>query len=103
MLDDLWVLGLAAGDPIGGRWCVKTHCKSCLDLCAGAPKSGPMLDDLWVLDVEGDLTWQPLSPAGRSPHARCSHTAVAIGADIVFHGGSYYKCKTLPSPLLCAP
>jgi N-acetylneuraminic acid mutarotase len=62
-----------------------------LYLFGGAPKSGPMLDDLWVLDLGGDLTWQRLSPGGRPPHARCSHAAAAAGGDIVYSGGSYYK------------
>lgn len=63
-----------------------------LYLFGGAPKSGGMLNDLWRLDTAAErLEWQQLSPSGTAPHPRCSHTAVAVGSDIVFHGGSYYK------------
>ena len=63
-----------------------------LVLPAGAPKNGPMLNDVYALDTAADsLAWRPLNPGGQAPHVRCSHSAVAVGTDIVFHGGSYYR------------
>lgn len=48
-----------------------------------------MLDDVWRLDLASERpTWQQLNPAGQKPGPRCSHTAVAVGSDIVFHGGA---------------
>jgi hypothetical protein len=47
-----------------------------------------MLDDLWRLELNDNPTWQPMSPSGRKPSPRCSHTAVAMGSNIVFHGGA---------------
>jgi Galactose oxidase, central domain len=57
-------------------------------LRAGAPKQGDMLDDLWQLDLSDTPTWHALSPSGRKPGRRCSHTAVAVGSEIIFHGGA---------------
>lgn len=54
----------------------------------GAPKDGPMLDDLWRIELNHNPTWQAMSPGGRKPSPRCSHTAVAMGSNIVFHGGA---------------
>ena len=61
-----------------------------LYLFGGAPKSGPMLNDLWKLDL-GAMAWRRLQPAGEAPHVRCSHGAAAVGGDILFFGGSFYK------------
>ena len=60
--------------------------------CAGAPQSGPMLDDLWSLDTSApQLVWKREAVGGRAPSPRCSHSAAAVGSDIVFHGGAVYK------------
>ncbi|GLC36198.1 hypothetical protein PLESTB_001369300 [Pleodorina starrii] len=62
----------------------------------GAPQSGPMYGDLWVLDT-GAMTWRQLTPEGPMPQARCSHVAgaCAAGGDVasrylLLAGGSYY-------------
>lgn len=61
-----------------------------LFLFAGAPKEGPMLGDLWGLDLSKHA-WEELDPDGKVPHVRCSQAAAAVGSDIFFVGGSYYK------------
>ena len=55
---------------------------------AGAPKDGPMLDDLWQLELTDSPTWRPMSPSGRKPSPRCSHTAVALDGNIIYYGGA---------------
>ena len=62
-----------------------------LFLFGGAPKSGPMLGDLWALSLAPELAWEELDPDGQAPHVRCSQAAAAVGDDIFFAGGSYYK------------
>lgn len=62
-----------------------------LVLFGGAPKSGPMLGDLWALDLAPDLAWREIDPDGQAPHVRCSHAVAAVGDDVFFAGGSYYK------------
>jgi hypothetical protein len=47
-----------------------------------------MLDDLWQLKLNDTPEWRPLKPSGHKPSRRCSHTAVAMGSNIVFHGGA---------------
>ncbi|GLI65268.1 hypothetical protein VaNZ11_008758 [Volvox africanus] len=80
-----------------------------LYLYGGAPQSGPMFDDLWLLD-SGSMTWRQLSPEGRTPAARCSHVAGAIndsdgdgggtaGRYLIFIGGSYYARPGQLQPL----
>ena len=61
-------------------------------LFGGAPKSGPMLGDLWALNLATpDMAWEELDPDGQAPHVRCSQAVAAVGDDIFFMGGSYYK------------
>ncbi len=60
-------------------------------LFGGAPKSGPMLGDLWALALAPKLAWEELDPDGQAPHVRCSQAVAAVGDDIFFVGGSYYK------------
>ncbi|EFJ43778.1 hypothetical protein VOLCADRAFT_106727 [Volvox carteri f. nagariensis] len=67
-----------------------------LYMYGGAPQSGPMYDDLWMLDT-GSMTWRQLHPEGPTPHARCSHISGACsggsgvtGRYLIFIGGSYY-------------
>jgi hypothetical protein len=60
-----------------------------LYLYGGAPQKGPMLDDLWKLDL-GSLQWQQLQPSGQTPHARCSPAAAAAGKYILYFGGAFY-------------
>jgi hypothetical protein len=55
---------------------------------AGAPKDGPMLEDLWQLELTDSPTWRPMSPSGRKPSPRCSHTAVALDGNIIYYGGA---------------
>ncbi len=71
-----------------------------LVLFGGAPKSGPMLGDLWALrGLQGGephqaappLRWEEVDPEGRAPHVRCSQGAASVGSDTFFCGGSYYK------------
>ncbi|PNH07325.1 Acyl-CoA-binding domain-containing protein 5 [Tetrabaena socialis] len=97
----LHTLTVAAAPPdeSGGN-----PCRTALYLYGGAPQSGPMFGDLWVLDVDS-MTWRQLQPEGPAPHARCSHTAAAAGGAsasssaspaggagryLVVAGGSYY-------------
>ncbi|KAL0052870.1 hypothetical protein WJX82_009025 [Trebouxia sp. C0006] len=61
-----------------------------LYLFGGASQKGQMQNDLWVLDLS-TMQWTQLHPKGEAPHIRCSHTAVLVGQDIVFFGGSYYR------------
>jgi len=61
-----------------------------LYLFGGASQKGQMQNDLWVLDLS-TMQWTQLHPKGEAPHIRCSHTAVLMGQDIVFFGGSYYR------------
>lgn len=63
-------------------------------LFGGAPKEGPMLGDLWSLsmpDGNSSAAWAELDPDGKAPHVRCSQAAAAVGNDIFYVGGSYYK------------
>ena len=55
-------------------------------LFGGAPKSGPMLQDLWVLDIPS-MTWSQPQLQGSLPHPRCSQAAAALGAKIYLYGG----------------
>ena len=55
-----------------------------------------MLGDLWALGLAPDLAWEELDPDGRAPHVRCSQAVAAVGDDIFFVGGSYYKCASVP-------
>jgi len=71
-----------------------TAVDSTLWLFGGAPKTqgGDYLNDLWYLDLEADkLAWKKLKANGEVPSNRCSHTAAAVGTDIVFHGGTEIK------------
>ena len=38
----------------------------------------------------------------QAPHVRCSQAAAAVGDDVFFFGGSYYKCAGSPSILALA-
>ncbi|KXZ45615.1 hypothetical protein GPECTOR_52g18 [Gonium pectorale] len=61
-------------------------------LYGGAPQSGPMYGDLWVLNPNA-LTWRQLAPEGPAPQARCSHVAGACGEGgrfLLAIGGSFY-------------
>lgn len=61
-----------------------------LVLFGGAPQSGPMVGDLWRLDL-ATLAWRRLSPSGPHPHVRCSHVAAAAGPSrLVVVGGAFY-------------
>lgn len=60
-----------------------------LYLYGGAPQKGPMLDDLWKLELSS-MQWQQLQPQGQIPHARCSPAAAAVGKYIVYFGGAFY-------------
>ena len=69
-------------------------------LFGGAPKSGPMLGDLWALrglqgPDQASLRWEEVDPEGQAPHVRCSQGAATVGSDTFFFGGSYYKCAPL--------
>ena len=55
-----------------------------------------MLGDLWALDTTG-ASWAELDADGKTPHVRCSQAVAAVGLDIFFLGGSYYKC----APVTC--
>mmetsp|Transcript_14114 Transcript_14114/g.38160 ORF Transcript_14114/g.38160 Transcript_14114/m.38160 type:complete len:386 (+) Transcript_14114:86-1243(+) len=63
-----------------------------LFLFGGAPQRGPMMSDLYALDL---LTneWTKLSPSGAQPHARCAHGAAAapLGRHLLVFGGAFYK------------
>lgn len=60
-----------------------------LYLYGGAPQKGPMMDDLWKLDL-GSMQWQQLQPRGEKPHARCSPAAGVVGQYILYFGGAFY-------------
>eukprot|EP00879_Flechtneria_rotunda_P009431 GHRR01009873.1.p1 GENE.GHRR01009873.1~~GHRR01009873.1.p1 ORF type:complete len:380 (+),score=81.08 GHRR01009873.1:187-1326(+) len=60
-----------------------------LYLFGGAPQKGPMLNDLWKLDLD-TMAWQQLTPAGITPHERCSTAAAAAGQYILYFGGAFY-------------
>lgn len=60
-----------------------------LYLYGGAPQKGPMMDDLWKLELDS-MQWQQLQPAGVTPHARCSPAAAAVGKYILYFGGAFY-------------
>jgi len=68
-----------------------------LYLFGGASQKGQMQNDLWVLDLS-TMQWTQLHPKGETPHIRCSHTAVLMGQDIVFFGGSYYRYCSIGRP-----
>jgi len=68
-----------------------------LYLFGGASQKGQMQSDLWVLDLS-TMQWTQLHPKGETPHIRCSHTAVLVGQDIVFFGGSYYRYCSIGRP-----
>ena len=68
-----------------------------LYLFGGASQKGQMQNDLWVLDLS-TMQWTQLHPKGEAPHIRCSHTAVLMGQDIVFFGGSYYRYCSVGRP-----
>lgn len=76
-----------------------------LYIFGGAPQKGPMLDDLWALDLGpllqrmrqgggggvqgaecGRLQWRRLQPPGEAPEARASHAAVAVGDQLLIAG-----------------
>ena len=59
-------------------------------LFGGAPKQGAMLEDLWALDVP-TLTWKQPDVQGASPPPRCSQAAAAVGSQIYYVGGEYYR------------
>jgi hypothetical protein len=61
-----------------------------LYIFGGAPQQGPMLADLWRLDL-ATMAWQRLQPAGQQPAPRCSHAAAAVDGSIVYCGGAFYK------------
>lgn len=65
------------------------HVNNALYLFGGAPQNGPMLGDLWKLDLHS-LQWQQLNPAGPSPHVRCSTAAGVHGSSIFYFGGAFY-------------
>lgn len=65
------------------------HVNNALYLFGGAPQSGPMLDDLWKLDLQS-MQWQRLKPGGPQPHVRCSTAAGVVGSNIVYFGGAFY-------------
>lgn len=66
------------------------HVENALYLYGGAPQSGPMLGDLWRLDLD-NMQWQELQPAGPQPHVRCSAAAAAVAdGRILFFGGAFY-------------
>jgi len=58
----------------------------------GAPQQGPMMGDLYELDL-GSMRWEQVTPSGTVPHARCAHVAAAVpgGRYILYHGGAHYK------------
>lgn len=60
-----------------------------LYLYGGAPQKGPMLDDLWRLDLT-TMQWTQLQPKGQTPHARCSPAAAVVGRYLVYFGGAFY-------------
>ena len=94
-------------EPVKFHWCVAFCCRGLhtvtaadnkLYLFGGASQKGQMLNDLWVLDL-GTMQWTQLQPQGKAPHIRCSHTAVLVGQDIIFCGGSYYRyCGVMTCP-----
>lgn len=67
-----------------------THVGNSLVLFGGAPQSGPMVGDLWRLDL-ATMAWTRLSPGGPQPHVRCSHIAAAAGPNkLLVVGGAFY-------------
>ncbi|KAI8474475.1 MAG: galactose oxidase [Monoraphidium minutum] len=79
-----------AGAPSARGLHSVTHVGGGLVLFGGAPQSGPMMGDLWRLDL-ASLAWRKLSPAGPAPHVRCSHLAAAAGpARLLVVGGAFY-------------
>ncbi|KAF5839410.1 hypothetical protein DUNSADRAFT_812 [Dunaliella salina] len=63
-----------------------------LFLFGGAPQRGPMMSDLYALDLP-TMEWSKLSPSGSQPHARCAHGAAAapLGRHLLVFGGAFYK------------
>ncbi|KAK9807704.1 hypothetical protein WJX72_006635 [[Myrmecia] bisecta] len=89
MLAKVGVTGEAGTPPSRGLHTL-TAVGGKLYLFAGAPQRGGMLADLWVLDL-ASMQWRQLRPEGAQPHVRCSQTAAAVGDQIYYHGGSYYR------------
>ncbi|GFR50800.1 hypothetical protein Agub_g13065, partial [Astrephomene gubernaculifera] len=69
----------SAGKPDGEVEVETKPLRTAMYVYGGAPQSGPMYGDLWVLDLDL-LTWRQLAPAGIPPQARCSHVAAAFGS-----------------------
>jgi N-acetylneuraminic acid mutarotase len=67
------------------------HVNGHLYLLFGAPQKGPMLDDVYQLDL-ASLTWEDLSGklSGPKPHPRCSAAVAAVGDKILVVGGAFY-------------
>ncbi|GIL76905.1 hypothetical protein Vretimale_8628 [Volvox reticuliferus] len=95
-------------EPATGSKAISGSGVTALYLYGGAPQTGPMFGDLWLLDT-GSMTWRQLNPEGRTPPARCSHVAVACsggdgdggipGRYLIFIGGSYYARPGQLQPL----
>jgi hypothetical protein len=41
-----------------------------------------------------------LCARAQAPHVRCSQAAAAVGDDVFFFGGSYYKCAPDCAPVM---
>eukprot|EP00878_Enallax_costatus_P003843 GHUV01004059.1.p1 GENE.GHUV01004059.1~~GHUV01004059.1.p1 ORF type:complete len:362 (+),score=97.55 GHUV01004059.1:149-1234(+) len=99
--DHILVIDTAANSPTLNKVPVKgpapssrglhsvVHIHNALYLFGGAPQSGPMLGDLWKLDLQS-MQWQQLQPGGPSPHVRCSTAAGVVGSNVFYFGGAFY-------------
>ncbi|WIA33891.1 hypothetical protein OEZ86_006990 [Tetradesmus obliquus] len=67
------------------------HVNGQLYVLFGAPQKGPMLDDVYRLDL-ASLTWEDLTGqlSGPKPHPRCSAGVAAVGDKVLVVGGAFY-------------
>lgn len=82
--------GLQAAAVVGRR----------LFIFGGAPQSGPMLDDMWVLELDAQpLTWRQIVDAGSSagPGRRCSAAVGVAGHYLLLFGGARYRDESAGS------
>ena len=51
---------------------------------------GTFLNDVWALELGGELRWQPIHPTGNAPSARREHTAIydPVGDRVIVFGGN---------------
>lgn len=67
------------------------HVNGQLYVLFGAPQKGPMLDDVYRLDL-ATLTWEDLTGqlSGPKPHPRCSAGVAAVADKVLVVGGAFY-------------